>query len=380
MPRKRADLSGQRFGRLVAISETSNKVGKSYTWLCKCDCGNEKEVVSRYLTSNSTRSCGCLLEEAIKNNVKYLPNRTVDLVGKRFDRLVVVEKCADRYVSPNGDTQLKWLCKCDCGGFTEVTGSHLKHEDVRSCGCLYREINVIKGKNIPRNTLDLTNKRFGNIVAIKEVDERTSDGRIVWSCRCDCGNNVDVRAGSLVSGNTKSCGCLGKVIFDGMKFGRLAVVSKSVSKSGYWTCKCLCGEVKDIFGNNLLSGKTRSCGCIVKEKCGENHPNYNPNLTDEQRIKHRYVLGKHTYKAWRKRVYERDDYTCRACLKRGGGRMNAHHLDGWNWCIERRYDVENGVTLCENCHKNFHLQYGYGENTASQFETFLIESKTTQLI
>lgn len=75
------------------------------------------------------------------------------------------------------------------------------------------------------------------------------------------------------------------------------------------------------------------------------------------------------YKAWRSSVYKRDGYKCVACLQKGY--LNAHHLDGWNWCVERRYDVTNGVTLCWRCHAAFHRQYGRGDNTSFQFEAFL---------
>ncbi len=54
------DLSGKRFGRLVAIScAGKNKYNKTL-WLCKCDCGNEKAIALDQLTSGGTRSCGCL--------------------------------------------------------------------------------------------------------------------------------------------------------------------------------------------------------------------------------------------------------------------------------------------------------------------------------
>lgn len=53
--------------------------------------------------------------------------------------------------------------------------------------------------------------------------------------------------------------------------------------------------------------------------------------------------------------------------------MNAHHLNGWNWCEEGRYDVDNGVTLCESCHLDFHNKYGYGNNTEAQFEQYYKE-------
>ena len=53
------DLIGQRFGRLVVIEKLPSK-NKRCWWKCKCDCGNFKDVPTKYLTSGTTQSCGCL--------------------------------------------------------------------------------------------------------------------------------------------------------------------------------------------------------------------------------------------------------------------------------------------------------------------------------
>jgi len=52
---------------------------------------------------------------------------------------------------------------------------------------------------------------------------------------------------------------------------------------------------------------------------------------------------------WRKQVYERDDYTCAVCGHRGGD-LNAHHIKRWNEYPELSHVVENGITLCLECH------------------------------
>lgn len=61
---KLADLTGQRFGRLVVIERAPNRGQKTF-WLCQCDCGNMHEVQSGYLkrTTKPIRSCGCLYDE-----------------------------------------------------------------------------------------------------------------------------------------------------------------------------------------------------------------------------------------------------------------------------------------------------------------------------
>lgn len=54
--------------------------------------------------------------------------------------------------------------------------------------------------------IDLTGRRFGRLVVLYETSERKG-GNIVWHCRCDCGNEVDVGGHNLTSSRTTSCGC-----------------------------------------------------------------------------------------------------------------------------------------------------------------------------
>ena len=59
-PTRVTDISGQRFGRLVAISFAGLTTTKQARWLCKCDCGNEHTVTARHLKTGDTKSCGCI--------------------------------------------------------------------------------------------------------------------------------------------------------------------------------------------------------------------------------------------------------------------------------------------------------------------------------
>lgn len=56
------------------------------------------------------------------------------------------------------------------------------------------------------------------------------------------------------------------------------------------------------------------------------------------------------YQAWRTAVYERDNYTCQDCGQRGG-RLNADHILPFSLFIEQRFDINNGRTLCYDCHR-----------------------------
>ena len=63
------------------------------------------------------------------------------------------------------------------------------------------------------------------------------------------------------------------------------------------------------------------------------------------------------YKNWRRKVFERDDYTCIVCGNHGY-RLDAHHIKSWKNNVELRYKVKNGKTLCVKCHKKLHHELG----------------------
>ena len=66
---KAANISGKRFGRLVAVSSTStHKYGR--VWLCECDCGSTASVMAGKLIQGKTRSCGCLAKELLGNRLR----------------------------------------------------------------------------------------------------------------------------------------------------------------------------------------------------------------------------------------------------------------------------------------------------------------------
>jgi hypothetical protein len=132
---------------------------------------------------------------------------------------------------------------------------------------------------------------------------------------------------------------------------------------------CDKGHTTKITFYHLLRGI--GCNkCAIENRSGKNSPNWNFSLTDEEREKDR--TSTEGYCIWRLSVYKRDNYTCKCCKKKCK-KLIAHHLDGYDWCKEKRIDINNGITLCPDCHYNFHHHYGYGGNTKEQFEEWILK-------
>lgn len=137
-----------------------------------------------------------------------------------------------------------------------------------------------------------------------------------------------------------------------------------------------CGKKYKITNNNyekVNHDKRIYCrGCAKKLfNSNINHPLYKPEISIEEREQGRFYPE---YIDFIKRVLRRDNYICQCCGKHRDElscSLSVHHLDGYNWCKEKRTDDTNGITLCENCHTNFHSKYGKGDNTKEQFEEWI---------
>lgn len=104
-----------------------------------------------------------------------------------------------------------------------------------------------------------------------------------------------------------------------------------------------------------------------KYNIGEANPNWNPELTPEERERGRKYPE---YYDFLRTVMKRDNYSCQICATHGDT-LNVHHLNSYDWDKENRTNPDNGITLCKTCHTDFHMKYGYGKNTREQFNEYL---------
>ena len=107
-----------------------------------------------------------------------------------------------------------------------------------------------------------------------------------------------------------------------------------------------------------------------KAKLGEKNPMWNFEMTLEERAELDAERKSSKAGTWKKQIFKRDNFTCRKCGKQGGT-LNAHHILNFKDNPEKRYDVSNGVTLCNSCHIKFHQTYGYRNNTMEQLLEYM---------
>lgn len=81
------------------------------------------------------------------------------------------------------------------------------------------------------------------------------------------------------------------------------------------------------------------------------------------------------YKDWRKKVYKRDGYKCQMPGCSSKFRLQAHHIKKWSTAAALRYDVDNGISLCRECHDGINGSESHYETTFH-----LIVSKTNAKI
>lgn len=185
----------------------------------------------------------------------------IDLTGNVFGDLTVMER-----VDNNTGGRVAWLCMCKCGNTTIKTTQQLRRGKTISCGCLVGA----------QHRRELAGRRFGRLVA-EEIVGYNDFNKILWRCKCDCGNDHITTSQALLQGITKSCGCLQRdstkqLKFEdisGNKYNRLTVIKKTdkrVNGSVVWECLCDCGNITYVSTKALKNGNTKSCGCYHRDE------------------------------------------------------------------------------------------------------------------
>ena len=135
-------------------------------------------------------------------------------------------------------------------------------------------------------------------------------------------------------------------------------------------------SVPEGFGEHigaLLRGRTLPLETRKKmsaSRMGEGNAMWRGGITPENMK----IRNSGDYAIWRTSVFVRDGYICQKCGADKGGVLTAHHMDGFSDFPEKRTDIENGITFCEDCHREFHRRYGIKHNRKWQTVEFLSEN------
>jgi len=96
---------------------------------------------------------------------------------------------------------------------------------------------------------------------------------------------------------------------------------------------------------------------------GKKHHNWKGGVSTKKKL----LWGRWEYQEWRKKVFERDNYTCQNthcqfCNNIKGVNLNAHHIKYINQFPKLIYDVSNGITYCREYHIEYHRRHGFNGN------------------
>lgn len=129
-----------------------------------------------------------------------------------------------------------------------------------------------------KSKVDITGQKFNRLL-ILEKSIKNKYQEYFWKCLCDCGNIKDILQSKIIGGRTKSCGCLQKEKskiktndLTGKIFGRLTVIKDSGKRTAdntIYQCLCICGNYTNTQYSALITGSAKSCGCLHSEIMSE---------------------------------------------------------------------------------------------------------------
>ena len=226
---------GKKYGHLTVVNVEKHRA------VCKCDCGNTIKIRISLVTRNNNTTCG-----QCYNGVPYK-----NFIGKRYGTFTIESV----YSGPGYKTA---ICKCVCGNIKKIHLSVLSRKHNLACENCY---NGVPYKNF-------IGKRYGTF---KILNIKKSSKRTMIVCKCDCGIIKEVRIGAVKNLKIRCGNCHNGIPYKnyiGKTFGYLTITNIHTEKTGkYASCTCQCGnETKQPF-SSLVNNKVLSCGCL-KSKIG----------------------------------------------------------------------------------------------------------------
>lgn len=326
---------------------------------CRCSIDGYEWVTN---WSGLSQGKGCHM---CAGNIKYTYDEIKNYIESNSNCLLI----SDSY--KNNESKL--LLKCQCGDLFEKTFNDFRHNNKNCPKCSVAKRGM--DKRVEKNEIEQTVLLKGYYL----ISTQSINGQTAVTIKDEENYKFRVRFIELKKGKIPKRFSCNNIFF---KENVKLLISQAegyllnnirFNKHKHPMVSLICNKGHEYETNlfDFNSGK-RCSKCYRESNFGENHPNYNPSLTDEERLKDRYELYGKNMNKWAREVHKRCSYKCAIC---GSSRLlEAHHLEAWNSNRELRFDINNGVTLCKKHHKEFHQKYGYGNNTKEQFEEFASKS------
>lgn len=88
---------------------------------------------------------------------------------------------------------------------------------------------------------------------------------------------------------------------------------------------------------------------VQKGRTGKENHFWKGGVSQKNKTERELISRTIEYKKWRKSIFERDDYTCQVCFSKGII-IHANHIKKWSDCVDLRFEIKNGITVCKDCH------------------------------
>jgi hypothetical protein len=253
--------------------------------------------------------------------------------------LFMFKKCAvcevDFYVKPS-HFNIRFCCSKKCQNINQSQKKGILNNNYKG-GAKTQNCNYCKKDFIPKNPY--TKRIFCSVLCSQKasIGRKTDNSKAIKAIKekamlnpnrfCKCGNSKELKS--------KQCVICYKL-----------ELSKLLKKKQCLFCNntIIVTHPNKKYCNKECMGKHREVLFL-----GDKNPNWN----NGSKLKNQRERNTKKHNEWIKLVFERDNYTCQKCNKKGG-RLNAHHIYSWSKYPSLRFDFKNGVCLCEPCHKYIH--------------------------
>lgn len=188
----------------------------------------------------------------------------INLIGQKFGKLLVIQQTNQRK-----NKSVVWKCECDCGNIENFSTKELRSDGIIQC-------HKCGNHRQPKNNLleDIIGKKFNSLTVLEKTDKRAG-GKILYKCKCDCGNITYVNRTDLQTSHILSCGCIRLKYKIGDIINNKQIIALNgydnhnpINHNHYYRCKCLlCGREYDALSQTL----EKSFGCGCQKSIGEHN-------------------------------------------------------------------------------------------------------------